>query len=131
MSTDEARLESTITSFRQQATIFGILNLFVIATLLLAHVLLAPYWGRLSPTLFVVLGAGFLFHSGVLTWIQARPPTTVSAKMVLFVTIASIGVNSVMTLVAAATNHERSQYFALMIVPVLEAAFRFSLAGTV
>lgn len=131
MSTDEARLESTITSFRQQATIFGILNLFVIATLLLAHVLLAPYWGRLSPMLFVVLGAGFLFHSGVLTWIQARPPTTVSAKMVLFVTIASIGVNSVMTLVAAATNHERSQYFALMIVPVLEAAFRFSRAGTV
>lgn len=131
MSTDEARLESTITSFRQQATIFSILNLFVIATLLLAHVLLAPYWGRLSPTLFVVLGAGFLFHSGVLTWIQARPPTTVSAKMVLFVTIASIGVNSVMTLVAAATNHERSQYFALMIVPVLEAAFRFSFAGTV
>ncbi|HET7150567.1 MAG TPA: HAMP domain-containing sensor histidine kinase [Candidatus Acidoferrum sp.] len=131
MSTDEARLESTITSFPQQATIFGILNLFVIATLLLAHVLLAPYWGRLSPTLFVVLGAGFLFHSGMLTWIQARPPTTVSAKMVLLVTIASIGVNSVMTLVAAATNHERSQYFALMIVPVLEAAFRFSLAGTV
>jgi len=130
-TSDEVRLESTITSFRQQAGIFSILNLFVIATLLLAHVLLAPYWGRLSPTLFVVLGIGFLFHSSVLTWIQARPTTTASAKVVAFVTIASIAVNSALTFVAAATNHERSQYFALMIVPVLEAAFRFSFAGTI
>jgi len=131
MNTDQARLESTITSFRQQTNIFSILNLFVIATLLLAHVLLAPYWGRLSPTLFVVLGVGFLFHATMLTWIQARPPTTVSATTVLFLTIASITVNVVVTLVAAATNHEHSQYFALMIVPVLEAAFRFSFAGTI
>lgn len=129
MITNQARLESTITSFRQQATIFSILNLFVIATLLLAHVLLAPYLGRLSPTLFLALSAGFLFHASVLIWIQARPGT-ISTKMVLMVTVASISANGIMTLVAAATNHEASQYFALMIVPILEAAFRFSFAGT-
>jgi two-component system, NtrC family, sensor histidine kinase HydH len=130
MHTDQPRLESTLTSFRQQASIFSILNLFVIATLLLAHVLLAPYWGRLSLTLFIMLGAGFLFHASVLTWVQSRPGT-ISAKIVLFVTVASISVNCIMTFTAAATNHEQSQYFALMIVPVLEAAFRFSFAGTI
>lgn len=129
MNTDQARLESTITSFRQQATIFSILNLFVIGTLLLAHVLLVPYLGRLSPTLFLALSAGFLFHASVLTWIQARPGT-ISTKMVLMVTVASISANGIMTFAAAATSHEASQYFALMIVPVLEAAFRFSFAGT-
>lgn len=129
MNTDQVRLESTITSFRQQATIFSILNLFVIATLLLAHVLLVPYLGRLSPTLFLTLSAGFLFHASVLTWIQARPGT-ISTKMVLVVTVASISANGIMTFAAAATSHEASQYFALMIVPVLEAAFRFSFAGT-
>ena len=129
MKTDQVRVESTITSFRQQASIFSILNLFVIAILLLAHVLLAPYWGWLSPTLFVALGAGFLYHTSVLIWIQARP-STISTRMVLFVTVASISVNSVMTFTAAATNHQASQYFALMIVPILEAALRFSLAGT-
>lgn len=128
MNTDQAPLESTI-SFRQQVSVFCILNLFVIATLLLAHVLLGPYWGQLSPTLFVVLGLGFLFHAAVLIWIQAQT-STISPNMVLFVTIASISVNCVLTF-AAATNHERSQYFALMIVPVLEAAFRFSLTGTI
>lgn len=129
MNTNQVRLESTITSFRQQATIFSILNLFVIATLLLAHVLLAPYLGRLSPTLFLALSAGFLFHASVLIWIQARPGT-ISTKMVLMVTVASISANGIMTFAAAATSHEASQYFALMIVPVLEAAFRFSFAGT-
>lgn len=129
MNTDPAPLESTITSFRQQASIFSILNLFVISMLLLAHVFLAPYWGPLTPLLFVALGAGFLFHASVLTWIQTRP-STISRGTVLFVTIASVTVNSILTFVAAATNHQDSQYFALMIVPILEAAFRFSLAGT-
>jgi len=130
MNTDQALLESAIPTFRQQAGIFSVLNLFVIATLLLAHVLLAPYWGRLSPALFMVLGVGFLFHASVLTWNQSRS-AKVSGTIVLLVTIASISVNSVMTFTAAATNHERSQYFALMIVPVLEAAFRFSFAGII
>ena len=130
MNPDQARLESTITSFRQQASIFSVLNLFVIATLLLAHVLLAPYWGRFTPTLFVALGVGFLFHASVLIWIQALP-STISTKMIFCVTIASIFVNCLLTLAAAVINHEDSQYFALMIVPVLEAAFRFSLAGTI
>jgi two-component system sensor histidine kinase HydH len=129
MNTDHARLESALMSFRQQVSIFSILNLFVIATLLLAHVLLAPYWGRLSPALFVALSIGFLFHASIITWIQSRP-RAITPEMILFVTIASISINIGMTLVAAATNHEASQYFALMIVPILEAAFRFSFVGT-
>jgi signal transduction histidine kinase len=130
MNTDQTRLESTTTLFRQQTNVFSILNLFVIASLLLAHVLLAPYWGRLSPALFVALGIAFLFHASVLTWIQSQSGSF-SPRMVLVVTVASISVNCALTFVAAATNHDRSQYFALMIVPVLEAAFRFSFAGTI
>jgi signal transduction histidine kinase len=129
MNGDQARIDSATTSFRQQGSLFTVLNLFVIATLLLAHVLLSPYWGRLSPVLFVVLAVGFLFHATVLVWIQARA-SFFTACGVTLVTVASIAVNTILTFVAAATNHEDSQYFALMIVPLLEAAFRFSLAGT-
>jgi len=121
--------ETAITSFRQQTSIFSIVNLFVIAGLLLLQVLLTPYWGRLSLVLFVALGFGFLFHTAVFIWIQARP-NTITAKMILYLTVASIAVNSKLTLIAAATNHEDSQYFALMIIPILEAAFRFSLLAT-
>ena len=121
--------DTAITSFRQQASIFSIVNLFVIAGLLLLQVLLPPYWGRLSLVLFVALGFGFLFHTAVFIWIQARP-NTITAKMILYLTVASIAVNSKLTLIAAATNHEDSQYFALMIIPILEAAFRFSFLAT-
>jgi signal transduction histidine kinase len=127
--TVEEPFDTTITSFRQQASIFSIVNLFVIAGLLLLQVLLTPYWGRLSLVLFVALGFGFLFHTAVFIWIQARP-NTITAKMIFYLTVASIAVNSKLTLIAAATNHEDSQYFALMIIPILEAAFRFSLLAT-
>jgi signal transduction histidine kinase len=122
--------DTAITSFRQQASIFSILNLFVIAGLLFVHVLLTPYWGRLSPLLFVALGLGFLFHSAVFIWIQAQP-STITTNKVLYVTLSSITVNSVLTLIAAATNHADSQYFALMIIPILEAAFRLSFIATI
>lgn len=122
--------EATITSFRQQASIFSVLNLFVIAGLLFVHVLLTPYWGRLSPTLLVALAMGFFFHSVVFMWVQARP-ARITRNAVVALTVSSIVVNAILTFVAAATNHEDSQYFALMIIPILEAAFRFSLYATV
>ena len=121
--------DTAITSFRQQTGIFSILNLFVIAGLLFAHVLLTPYWGRLSPVLLFVLSVGFFFHATVFMWIQARP-AQITRTLVVWLTVSSIVVNSVLTFVAAATNHEDSQYFALMIIPILEAAFRFSLFST-
>jgi two-component system, NtrC family, sensor histidine kinase HydH len=129
MNFDEAPTDSLIASFRQQSNIFSVLNLFVIAALFLAHVILAPYWGRLTPALLVALGLGFLFHAGVLIWVQAGLKH-LTARTVTLVTTASISINTLLTFVAAASNHEDSQYFALMIVPILEAAFRFSLAGT-
>jgi signal transduction histidine kinase len=122
--------ETAITSFRQQASIFSILNLFVIAGLLLVHVLLTPYWGRLSPALVIALGMGFFFHAVVFMWVQARP-ARITGNLVVTLTVSSIVVNAVLTFVAAATNHEDSQYFALMIIPVLQAAFQFSLFAAV
>ena len=130
MNGDQARIDSTIYYFRQQTSVFSVINLFVIATLLLAHVILAPFWGRLSLALVVALGVGFLFHASVLIWVQAGVKQLATSTVTL-VTITSISVNTILTFLAAASNHEDSQYFALMIVPILEAAFRFSLLSTI
>ena len=70
MNGDQARIDSTVYYFRQQTSVFSVINLIVIATLLLAHVILAPFWGRLSLMLVVALGVGFL-HASVLIWVQA------------------------------------------------------------
>lgn len=117
-------------SSRQQAIIFSFLNLLVIGTLPLLHVLLTSYLGTLSSVLFVALGVGFLFHVGMFIWLQTRPER-MPDSVVLHLTVASIAVNCAITFVAATTSRQDSQYFALMIIPILEAAFRFSLASTV
>ena len=116
-------------SFRQQAVIFSFLNLLVIGALPLLHVLLASYLGTLSSVLFAALGAGFLFHVSMLIWLQAQPER-IDEKMIQHLTVVSIAVNSGITFVAATTSRQDSQYFALMIIPILEAAFRFSLFST-
>jgi two-component system, NtrC family, sensor histidine kinase HydH len=116
-------------SFRQQASIFSFLNLFVIAALPLLHVLLTSYLGRLPPVLFVALGLGFLFHVTVFIWIQTRSDS-IADRMVVYLTLSSIAVNSAITIVAATTSNQDSQYFALMIIPILEASFRFSFPAT-
>lgn len=117
------------TSFRQPVAVFSFLNLFVIAVLPLLHVLFASYLGSLSSVLFVALGFGFLFHATVFVWAQARS-ATITSKAALYLTIASIAVNSALTFVAATTSNQDSQYFALMIIPILQAAFRLSFLWT-
>lgn len=121
--------DSAITSFRHQASIFSILNLFIISGLVLAHMLLTPFLGRLSPTFMLGLSLGFVFHASVFIWVQARP-STIRPITILTVTFASISVNSILTFIAAATKHEGSEYFALMIIPIMEAAFRLSFFAT-
>ncbi len=116
-------------SFRQLAATFSFLNLCILAALPLLHVSLTPYLGTLPLRLFVALGLGFLFHATVFIWVQTRP-SGVTDRMARYLTIASIAVNSVITFVAATVSNQDSPYFALMIVPILEAAFRFSLPAT-
>ncbi len=130
MPTILAEPSGSATAFRQQMGIFSFLNLFVIAVLPLSHVLLAPYLGNLSPVLFLALGVGFLFHVSAFIWTQTWPDR-ITSDVVLHLTISSIAVNSAITFVAATTSKQDSQYFALMIIPILEAAFRFSLPATV
>lgn len=124
-----ALLEQDFESFRQQEIIFLILNLFAIAGLFLANLLLAPYMGNLSLFLIAALVLGFSFHASALIWLKFRSKS-MGPRGILFFTLASIGINAVLTIVAASGNQGDNQYFVLMIVPILEAAFRFSFLGT-
>ena len=50
---------------RQQEIVFGILNMFVIATLLFANVRFARFWGNVTAYLSLVLTLGFSAHAGI------------------------------------------------------------------
>ena len=114
-------------SFKQQETTFVILNLFILATLLLVHTLFASYWGFPSTSMIAIL-AGALFALGVeLFWLVART-TPLGLNGMTMLTWASIGFNILLALLLqGVTSREETQYFVIMVMPILVAAFRLTL----
>jgi len=123
-------LASDFDSFRQQESTFVILNLFVLATLLLIHTLFSSHWGNPSAALITILAGAFLAQGGELFWLFARARSLGPGGIALL-TWSSICFNILLALVLAeVTSREDTQYFILMVVPILVAAFRLSLLLT-
>lgn len=126
---DKAQSGSTLLaldfkSFKQQESIFIGLNLFVLATLLLVHTLFSAYWGESSRALVAILGGAFLAEAGELIWLRKSRQTLGRTGMILL-TGLSIAMN--LCLAAALqqlSNRQDILYFIVMVVPILEAAFR-------
>ena len=125
--TDSTLLATDFESVRGQESIFTVLNLLLIAALFLTRMIFRDYMGGFSPAVVATLAAGFVIEAAELIWLQVHAPTP-SAASLRFLTWWSIALSS--TLVATLlllTRGEDSQYFVLMAVPVLEAAFRLRL----
>ena len=120
-------LASDLDSFRRQESIFISLNLLILVGLFLLHLYFAAFWGQ--PPRLLVLGVWFGVFAKVAEWLWLRRlsrPLTPAALAVL--TWSSVVLNvSVASLLAVLTDKEDTPYFVLMVVAVLEAAFRFEL----
>ncbi len=127
---DPAVLALDFEAYRRQETIFVSLSLTLYVVLLLLHSLFSFYWGAPSIGLVAVIGAAFALKAGELVWLRRRSrPLAPAATAVL--TWLSIALNLGLAIVLASlTDREDSQYFALLVIPVLEAAFRFPLVTT-
>jgi len=128
---DASLLTRDAESFKRQEATFAVLNLVVLAVLLLTHTIFESYWGSPPKTLIVVLAAGFFLNSAELIWVYTRTAdfnsTTITA-----LTWTSILTNMALAFVLAAlSNRQDLQYFALLVVPVLESAFRLPWIATV
>lgn len=118
-------------SFRRQESIFIALNLSILVVLFSLHLYFAHFWGRPVPLLVAAVMLGIALKVGEWIWLQRLfKPLKPSALAAL--TWASIVFNVVLaTLLAVLTDKEDTPYFALMVVAVLEAAFRFDLFAIV
>ena len=118
-------------SFRQQSMVFATLNLFVLAALLLLHSLFSSLLGQPSPVLLVTLGAAFLFKMLELLWLWAGVRTLSKAQADIVVW-TSISLNIVVAgLLTFLTNRADSPYFVLLALPILQAAYCFSLPACI
>ncbi len=117
-------------SFQRQETTFATLNLFILATLLAIHTLFASHWGEPPAALFILLSAAFLANAAELIWLQARTES-LPLWAVNALTWSSIFLNLLLSFLSSVlTDRPDSHYFVLMVVPVLEAAFRLRLVST-
>lgn len=118
-------------SWKHQETIFCILQLIVLALLLVLHILFATHFGVPSRGLIELLAGAFLVRVLQLIWVQGlaeMPPVSLVATL----TAASVLLNLVLAFVAAQlTDRADSQYFVLLVMPVIEAAFRFRLSAAI
>lgn len=124
-------LASDFESFRRQESIFIILNLFILAALQLVHTIFASYWGFPSATLIGILTGALLVQGAELFWLLGRSQALGPRAMALL-TWYTIAFNIFLGgLLQNATNRQNAQYFVIMVIPVLVAAFRLDLAPTV
>jgi signal transduction histidine kinase len=116
-------------SFRRQEMTFVSVNLFLLTALLLIHILFSSYFGSPPPLLVAVLAAGFLANALELVWMYGK--TFLSPDSIVALTWATIAINMLIAFALASLSYRQDiQYFALMIAPILQAAFRLSLATT-
>ncbi len=116
-------------SFKRQESTFIVLNLFVLAILILIHTLFSSFFGIPPRLLLIVLAAGFLINVLELIWIQGAPALSATGMVIL--TWSMIALNMVLAFVLASLSYRQdTQYFALLVPPILQAAFRFSFWAT-
>ena len=125
------RIVQDLESFKRQESIFVLLNLLVLAVVLLFHTLFSSLLGEPSVALVVILGIAFLMRTFELVWVQARS-TSLSPTAIKGLTLCSVAANLALAILLAFLTHRQdSPYWVLMVMPVVESAFRFSLVSTV
>ncbi len=118
-------------SFRRQEFVFAALNLLLIGALLELQAISRLVRGRPSASVIVVLAAGFVIQAIYLVWLRTRD-TTISQGTRRYLTYWSLGFNSILALVLTSlTIRGDTAYYALMLLPILEASFRLSLGVTI
>jgi signal transduction histidine kinase len=126
---ESSLLAPDFASFKRQESAFIFLNLFVLSCLLLLHTLFAQYFGEPPRILLVVLSVGFFLNILELFWLQSL--TSLSSTRIVVLTWLTIALNMSLALSLASLSYRQdTQYFALLVSPVLQAAFRFSLRAT-
>ncbi len=121
-------------SFRRQEFLFAFLNLLLIGALLALQEISRLVRGKPAGSIVIVLAVGFAVQTVHLVWLHrntARNTAALSAPT-RRITFWSLGLNSALAIVATAlTPHGDTAYYALMLLPILEAAFRLGLGATV
>ena len=118
-------------SFRRQEVFFAALNLMLIGALFALQAISRSVRGRPAASVIVVLAAGFTIQAFYFIWLRTWNETS-SERTRRYLTYWSLGFNSILALILTSlTMQGDTAYYALMLLPILEASFRLSLGVTI
>jgi hypothetical protein len=117
--------------FRRQEVCFALLNLVLIGALLTLQEVSRAVRGRPAASVVIVLAVGCAIQAAYVTWLYGETaPLSLPQRQAL--TLWALVFNSVLALVLTSlTIRGDTAYYALMLLPILEAAFRFGLGATI
>ena len=119
-------------SFRRQELLFAVLNQILIGALLALQIFSRSIRGRPAASVIAVLAAGLGVESIHVAWLHYRRTSPVAAPTRRAFTFWSLGFNSALALLLTSlTIGGDTAYYALMLLPVLEAAFRLGFGGMI
>jgi two-component system, NtrC family, sensor histidine kinase HydH len=128
---DSDFVASDFESFRRQELFFALLNLFLIGALLALQAFSRFIRGKPSASVVWILAVGLVVHAVYFTWLNSRS-AALSLPKRRVLTFWSLGFNSALAFILTfVTIKGDTAYYALMLLPVLEAAFRLGLGATV
>jgi len=118
---------SDVFSYRRQKLAFVFLNVAILVVVFALHESFSSFWGKPTGYLALAVACGVALNLAELVWLvklrDMPPPLTR-----VLVSWASILANAGLAfLLSHMTDREASPYFVLLLIPILEAAFRFHL----
>jgi signal transduction histidine kinase len=117
-------------SFKEQEATFAGLNLFLLIALLATNILFPAYFGEPPALLYAVLLTAITANALDLFW--SNRGRMLDAAGIAGLTWTMIALNVAVAFALASLSYRQDvQYFALMIVPIFQAAFRLSLGATI
>ena len=109
-------------AFRNQELVFAALNLLLIGAMLFLNEVSNLVRHKPSASVLGVLGVGFAIQTSYLIWLRMGNATIASGSR-RFLTYWSLCFNSILALVLTSmTIRGDTAYYALMLLPILEAA---------
>ncbi len=128
----EAPQRNDLENLRRQESALILLNLGILAGIILVHSLLMPSLGHPSKLFFVVVAARFLMQTVELVVLNGLSVPR-NGQLLLAYSRLSVWLNVafafLISVMGALSGLEDSHYIVLMVVPIVAAAFRFTLPG--
>ena len=121
---------NNVTTYKKQETLLILLNIAVLAALFFVHISFLSLLGRPSSLLLATLAVRFVILIFELLWLQ-RLTEASNIRIVNIHVYLSIVLNISFAFLASFSGGTAdSHYSVLMIIPILSAAYRFSLLRT-